>query len=520
MRKIELKSGISDKYSQIAFFKSNIYHFLKVNVIVLMLLIWVVVSCSETGKTETDKSGFAPSVIPRPRIENYGADIVTLAEPGKTINIFISNSSRDQSKPIDEGIKLFSKRLALLNDSKTEIVTMQGNHQINIDYCAEEEMTEILQEEGVDEKVEGKRLSQSYYLETKNISGQNSMVEIRSCSDLGLYYGLVSLCQLTDSSEAGQVVLPEVKIVDYPEIGIRLAKTSATFDRPYWLRKLTDWMPVFKMRMVGLQFHGENSRELGLFERNVKSVCPRQRELGILETIVYFCPFRGNGYDFETQSGRDDYVKMINWIFDQGAYGIEVDYNDWPGEDVPIEDVLNLAYKAVIERNPEAYILYCPPNKGPTQYRGEVTEETRRILSLVPEKIWPLWTGMTTVVTDTLYAEQVKQWAKDAGRRPFLYLNRVMLYFPKSFSQTLREFPEARVFKGELLPKELGDLFEGIHFNTADPNYRMAFDDVSLAYMATAADYVWNPHDWKAAESYRRAKRFVEVMQPLVMPWP
>jgi hypothetical protein len=518
MKRSKLKSGILGRFKRMYFLNP----FLDVNVIVLISFMFfcTVISCSETDKTETEKSKSVPAVIPRPRIEKYGQKIITLTEPGQTVAVIIVNSSIDQSKPIDEGIKLFSKRLGLLNDSKIEIVAMQGDHQIKIDYSTEEEMTRILQEEGVDEKVEGKRLSQSYYLETKKISGKNPLVEIRSCSDLGLYYGLVSLCQLADSSEAGQIVLPEVKIVDYPEIGIRLAKTSATFDRPYWLRKLTDWMPVFKMRMVGLQFHGENSRELGLFERNVKSVCPRQRELGLLETIVYFCPFRGNGYDFETQSGRDDYVKMINWIFDQGAYGIEVDYNDWPGEDVPIEDVLNLAYRAVMGRNSDAYILYCPPNKGPTQYRGAVTEETKRILSLVPEKIWPLWTGMTTVVTDTLYPEQVEQWAKDAGRRPFLYLNRVMLYYPKSYSQTLREFPEARVFKGELLPKELGDLFEGIHFNAADPNYRMAFDDISLAYMATAADYVWNPHDWEAAESYRRAKRFVEIMQPLVMPWP
>ena len=38
----------------------------------------------------------------------------------------------------------------------------------------------------------------------------------------------------------------------------------------------------------------------------------------------------------------------------------------------------------------------------------------------------------------------------------------------------------------------------------------------ALAYLATAADYVWNPHKWEPAESYRRAVRFVEVMAPLL----
>ena len=72
-----------------------------------------------------------------------------------------------------------------------------------------------------------------------------------------------------------------------------------------------------------------------------------------------------------------------------------------------------------------------------------------------------------------------------------------------------------------MLPKNLNQLFEGVHFNAGmDKDYvtlrSQKFSPEALAYFATAADYVWNPHDWEAAESCRRARRFVSIMGPLL----
>ena len=56
-----------------------------------------------------------------------------------------------------------------------------------------------------------------------------------------------------------------------------------------------------------------------------------------------------------------------------------------------------------------------------------------------------------------------------------------------------------------------------MHFNAGSPGYKETESKTELlAYLATAADYVWNPRGWEAVESCRRAKRFVEIMQPLV----
>ena len=83
-----------------------------------------------------------------------------------------------------------------------------------------------------------------------------------------------------------------------------------------------------------------------------------------------------------------------------------------------------------------------------------------------------------------------------------------------------RSVPVRRVFRGDLLPKELNRLFEGVHFNAGFSSKHFDlpedFNAEALAYMATAADYVWNPQGWKADESARRAQRFVAIMRPLV----
>ena len=88
--------------------------------------------------------------------------------------------------------------------------------------------------------------------------------------------------------------------------------------------------------------------------------------------------------------------------------------------------------------------------------------------------------------------------------------------YNRPFARLVDEVPGAFAFRGEFLPKELNRLFEGVHFNAGSPGYTPSESKVELlSYLATAADYVWNPHDWEAVESCRRARRFVEVMLPL-----
>src|SRR5262249_3004594 len=118
-----------------------------------------------------------------------------------------------------------------------------------------------------------------------------------------------------------------------------------------------------------------------------------------------------------------------------------------------------------------------------------------------------------------------ERWAKIAGRRPFLWINRVAVNVPWSLSRPVPG-TDGRAFAGDLLPRDLNHLFEGVHLNTGplspalpkgalrEPgnDAERPFDKGELIYLATAADFLWNPAQWEPQESYRRAVRFVDVM--------
>ena len=124
------------------------------------------------------------------------------------------------------------------------------------------------------------------------------------------------------------------------------------------------------------------------------------------------------------------------------------------------------------------------------------------------------------LIEQPLDPADVEAWTRAAGRRPFLWVNRVVTRDEpqnRPFARLVTEVPGAFAFRGEFLPKELNRLFEGVHFNAGSPGYSPSESKPELlAYLATAADYVWNPQAWEAVESCRRAKRFTEIMMPLV----
>lgn len=459
-----------------------------------------------------------PRVIPRPQIANYGGGMIRVAEADAVFSISSAAAGLLESKAVAAGTALLSKRLDRLGGVKLGTVAGSDGAQCRIDRSSQQEMAALLRRCGATCDLSHKRLVQAYVLECTADNDGVATIAIHGYSSQGIFYALVSLCQLLDRGAGGDIVAPTVRIADWPAIGLRLAKTSASANALPYLQRYAYWMPLYKINVMGLQFHGSDSKRPGVFTENVKAICRTAAEEGILETVVYFCPFRGKGYDFNSPVDRGEYAEFLQWILAQGADGVEVDYNDWPGENVPIEDVISLACEAVAEKNPEAYVLYCPPNRGASQYRGPASAEMQRVLSKVPAKVWPLWTGMATLIEKPLKVEQVEQWTRQAGRRPFLWVNRVSPRVDRAFTQTVEEVPGALVFRGDFLPRELGRLFEGVHFNAGfSSGYNALPEDFSveaLAYMATAADYVWNPTAWEAAESARRAQRFVSIMLP------
>jgi len=471
----------------------------------------------------------ATMVLPRPAVEVLGEGTVRLTAKGG--DLAVAWPAGAVQGAILEGRKLLLRRLKALGHTLSESDASEA--AVVVARCDEATLAGLCERHNLAPLLEANRRRQAYHLQAGTTAGGKPRVALRAVSDWGLYYGLVTLCQLLDVDDAGALRIPTIEVLDFPEIGHRLAKTSAA-NPPEVVARFVAWLPLLKISQVGLQYHGRSSkRPEPDFTANVERLCPRLRREGTIETIVYFCPFRASpgkatgpsraAYDFSVEADAAAYGDYLLWIMAQGAHGIEVDYNDWPGSrEVPIADVINLAFERVRRKHPDAYVLYCPPAQGDESYRGLPTAALRQTLSRVPPAVWPLWTGPTTLIEKPLTSEAVEQFTRQAGRRPFLWVNRVAWGVDKAFVTTLPAGPggeSASVFRGDFLPRDLNRLFEGVHLNAGlSPQYNRlpgAFDTKALVYLATAADFLWNPRAWNAQDSLRRAARFVEIMNGL-----
>lgn len=493
---------------------------------------------------ESEKSGGGKlDILPRPRVVKLGGEAVKVKDLGEKIGVAFKNLKDEQKARIKESIRIVSKRLSALGGSSAEWIDRDDKAQIVIENCETDALAKILNEGGAKGKIEPCQLDQGYYLQIQQPKEGSAPVSIKACTVMGISYALMSLCQLLDKDDRGEIVLPAVTIYDWPVIGFRLAKTSASEYPSDAIKILCRWSALFKINQVGLQYHGDNSKNPGRFTANVKELCQWMRRSGAVEPIVYFCPFRGKGgrsgsgggdgaYNLAIEGDRKKCVDYFLWFLEQGARGVEIDYNDWFSTKPPIEDVINLIYEAVRRKDPHVIVLYCPPSGGASQYRGPASSEMARILSKVPADVLTLWTGPATgrpVITDPLPASEILAWTEKTKRKPFLWINRA--FANGVFARESKDVPGYFIFRGELLPKDLDRYVEGIHLNAG-----LARGDVeggyyrnaklfplpdkptpeTIAYLATAADFLWNPSGWEGEDSCRRAKRLVEIMLSLL----
>jgi hypothetical protein len=473
--------------------------------------------------TRGEESMAEPLISPQPRTASWEGKATVIARSGVPVRI----NAGGEGGGAAAGVRLLMRRLEALGFQAAAAASTEAD--VSVVPIGWDRMARLIGDgdRGVTKPASG-QIRQAYLLVIGEGGGARPAVRIDSADPLGMYYGLLTLIQVLDTDGDGNLVAPAGEVIDYPEVGIRLGKTSASMSDAEDIERFASWMAINRVSHLGLQYHGRNSKDPERpFEENVQRFCAEFERKGTLDTVVYFCPFRGavtgatGSYDFQKQADREAYVEYLRWIMGQGADGIEVDYNDWPGNpEIPISDVLNLAFETVTQARPDALVLYCPPNRGEESYRGMATEHLTNTLSKVPARSWPLWTGMQTLIKEPLTDEVVLEWTEKAGRRPFLWVNRVGPAVREPFVQRVDGDPEWLVFAGDFLPNDLGRLFEGVHLNAGlQAGYNQIkgeFSEESLVYLATTADYLWNPKAWNPEESLRRARRFVEIVEPLM----
>jgi hypothetical protein len=485
-----------------------------------------------------------PSVLPRPHHVKTSGKAHRLAPSGQAVRFVVKGLDPDTSASLREAQRVLAGQVVALGGPAPRPADHPDQAQLVFERVAPEELAALLETAGLEEAATESQVQQAYRLEAKP-HGVGARVRIQAAGDLGLYYGTLTLVQMLQQSTEGHLTVPGAEITDWPEVGRRLAKLRAVSELEM-LREATAWFGLYRFNLTALHYFSPPAkRPKPLLFDNVRRTAADCQERGTPELIVYYCPFADSKvtldqtkrdwtgvFDFTQAEDREQYVELIGRLMDLGARGIQVDYNDLPdrADGAPVDDVINLAYKAAREKDPKAYVLYCPSVVGQPRYFGPASDRMRDVLSRVPDDVWVLWTGPNVRMTESkcaaqhnykgpLKPEDIRAWTEKAGRRPFFWLNRVT---PRDKHGMQFALPcpgdgAYSVFRGQWLPDNLGSLVEGVHLNQVF-DYRKP-DDKELVYLATAADFLWNPEGWDPADSCRRAKTFVQRMKGLVADW-
>jgi hexosaminidase len=93
--------------------------------------------------------------------------------------------------------------------------------------------------------------SQGYLLKVTS-----NRIEITGNAEQGLFYGVQSLLQLLRRNPAGQLILPECTIRDWPALQLRFVHwdTKHHQKRMEAMKRLIDWHAFFKVNMIALEF--------------------------------------------------------------------------------------------------------------------------------------------------------------------------------------------------------------------------------------------------------------------------
>ena len=498
------------------------------------------------------KQNVRNEILPRPRIFNYDPQKLALVKNQDTLGVRFDGCSEKENPGLKSAMALLAKRLDRLG--KITISTSPPEYRILIRKCAPGALADYLKKTcSVTSVLNTEQLAQAYLL----LSGKGSsgnLVEMISCSDIGLYYALSSLCQILEIS-GDTLQIPAVKIADWPQVGLRMQKVSATSGNEE-IRPEIKVLPIMKMNIFALQYHqfsnprsDEAMRELAKKYSSKNPMPPflhtaeinirAAKANGNLETLVYYSPFQGDDYfDFSREADRKQYLDLMHRFLDWGARGIAIDYNDWVfhgiwddgrGSKLPMDEAVNFINRDIKKNYASSLVIWTPPmsykpnDKEEWGYSGSITPDYEQTLKKIDRDVLVIWTGEKTgnaLIVSPLAETSMADWIKKAGRKPFLWVN-VGKGGSEFFGTLVTDLGrDALIFSAEKLPVDLDRYFSGIHLNygayAAKDGAGYTQDQLNV-HALVSADYLWNPEAWDEPNAYARAKRFMEIMYPLVL---
>lgn len=329
----------------------------------------------------------------------------------------------------------------------------------------------------------------------------------------GCYYGLQTLIQLM-SADDGAVSVPRVSITDWPTYRIRVVKTSLSVDSPANITRWADLLPRFKMNVLAGQYHvtGDSptwSNPGRKYLANTQTLANAGRVSGTIDPMLYVCPMTKNRGSLLDPKTTQTYVDMFRQRVSEGFKSVVVDFNDWgtygalsADEKARFKDIAEvttwltkLVYDGVRGEHPAAGILIVPPDQ---YYQGLPKPELISFCKAVPSDVLVMTTGPVTR-SKTITAEWLKDWARAAGRKPFLWDNTLYSHLDqyRPLAKGQYNFDAFQVSFPPDMPKLLAG--PGIHLNGGAQRW---LEPGVLTFL----DYMWSPEAYDPKTSLRNAQ--------------
>jgi hypothetical protein len=206
----------------------------------------------------------------------------------------------------------------------------------------------------------------------------------------------------------------------------------------------------------------------------------------------------------------DEYVeKLLGWV-SRGCTWIGVDFNDWfaqttitaeerekIGDSADIMSfVTNETYKRVREKYPKVGFVVVE-----SQYK-QATPDTIKFCQKIPNDVLVISTGPPTTAAGyncLITAEFLGEWAKQTGRKPFLWDNGLYRQLDH-LAPFVNRIYNLNAYRNRL-PAHPEEYLSGpgIHLNGGAKRW---WAPGALTFL----DYAWNPEAYNAEESLRKAR--------------
>ena len=343
-------------------------------------------------------------------------------------------------------------------------------------------------------------------------------IAIIGSDPLGAYYGAQTLIQLMEGAPAEGMLVRHVKITDWPSFAFRAFKSQRWQYRDN--RMFASWAPRFKLNVLASCYTDSIDWRAPPqeYQAMLKDISEIASDGGAIEILQLGNPYLNKDRPISADS-REDLAALLEFFelslaagsrsimlcLDDFAVMVEDDRAAFPTLASANAQIVNQLHAALRAKYPDAKLMVCPPpywlNANQRAEYAWAHDYLREFCAAIPKDVIIVWTG-AEVNTICQRVEDIRAYQSLIGSERQLMLWDNTIKFPPGWSNVFRVnafAAECANFASSAWPGMHGHVNGRAIINTYAPG------EFSKIALMTAADYLWNPEQYDAADALKRA---------------